>query len=382
MAPVKRDTIVSASGLSSKKDTDAEARRAMASTGMSEFLVSSTYPWLLKSGSIPYTEAANMVPIRVIGQGSIATIRLARWTTNFKRLFCAVKEIPKADINPPKQKRMVTERNVLLKFNSPFIIKLFGTFQNDHNISMLLQYCPGGGLSQLMTERSKLKPQEALFVAVEVLSALEHIHEKGMIYRNLAPENIVIDESGHIKLVGFHYITTPPKSGMCMTICGLPTYHAPEQLNLQYLGGYSKCIDFWAFGCLVYELISGRPPFCSAQETNSEVIYSLVQKYDIKFTSAFDENTRGFILGLLTMDIKKRCTDLASIKQHMYFKANHIAWEAVVACELNSPFVPMLSSEGDRSRFPNSFDDNKEREPFKPCMNALSKPSVAHISGF
>jgi serine/threonine protein kinase len=323
-----------------------------------------------------------MVPIRVIGQGSVATIKLARWTTNFKKLFCAVKEITKADIDPSKQKRMSYERNALLNFNSPFIIKLFGTFQNDNCINMILQYCPGGALSLRMAERSKLKPQEALFVAVEVLSAIEHIHEHGMIFRNLALENIMIDETGHIKLVGFHYVTTPPKSGMCMTICGLPAYHAPEQLNLRYLGGYSKCVDFWAFGCLVYELMSGRPPFCSAQEMNRAVIQDLQQQNDIKFNAAFDASARGFVLSLLTPDIKNRCTDLSSIQQHKYFKVNHISWDAVQACQLRPPFVPMLSTEGDRSRFPNSFDDNKAREPFKICINAVSKPSVAHAPGF
>lgn len=277
-----KDVPLSTLSFTSKRDLLAEKRRSMASTSMNEFFVCSSYQWLLKAGSVPFVEAANMTTIRVLELGNVATIRLARWTTNYRKLFCAIKEIQKARIpDATTQQRLINERDALSKFTSPFIVQMFGTFQTDTSIFMMLQYIPGGGLSQLMVEQAELKPQEALFVATEVLLAIEHIHQNGMVFRNLLPESVMIDETGHIKLVGFHYVTTPPKSGMCNTICGLPAYHAPEQLNPQYLGGYSKCVDFWAFACLLFEMMCARPPFCSAAERNSGAINLLIQKHQV-----------------------------------------------------------------------------------------------------
>ena len=151
------------------------------------------------------------------------------------------------------------EKNILCKIDFPFIAKLYCSFQTKSWLFMILEYCPGGDLGQILQREGKISEDAARIYLAEILLAIEELHKHEIIYRDLKPDNIVLDEEGHAKLTDFGL----SKQGMkdneyTMSFCGSIAYLAPEMLRRS---GHGKPIDWYLLGVLLYELIVGIPPY-------------------------------------------------------------------------------------------------------------------------
>ncbi|NXW64626.1 KGP2 kinase, partial [Eurystomus gularis] len=186
-----------------------------------------------------------------------------RWR---ERLF-ALKRIRKDWVVRTRQQEHVrTER----RGRSPFIVGFFGTFRDGQYVYLLLEFCQGGELWTKLREVRCFEEPVAVFCCACVVEALEYLHGRGIVYRDLKPENLMLDQRGYVKLVDFGFAKELGQGEKTFSFCGTPEYLAPEMLRHE---GHDFAVDFWMLGVLAFELLVGRPPFHSA---DPQQIYSRI----------------------------------------------------------------------------------------------------------
>lgn len=258
-----------------------------------------------------------------------------------------MKMLKKSEIVRLKQvEHMNSERRILCSINHPFIVTLYSTFQNDQYIFMLLEYIVGGELFAHLRRAEKFSNEVARFYAAEIVSALAYMHNLDIIYRDLKPENLLIDHQGHIKITDFGFAKRI--MDRTWTLCGTPDYLAPEIIQSK---GHGKAVDWWALGVLIYEMLVGYPPFFDDHPLG---IYEKILSGKFGFPgNGLDPDARDIIKKLLTSDITKRLGNMKNgsedVKQHKWF--DDIDWKLLLARKIPVPFVPVYSHVGDASNF-------------------------------
>lgn len=198
--------------------------------------------------------------IKLIGKGSFGEVYLVS-KSNSKKLY-AMKVLRKSQIMAQNLiKYALTERNVLTIAHHPFIVKLNYAFQTNDLMFLILDYAPGGDLGEYLQREKKFTEERTKFYLSEIILALEYLHQKGIIFRDLKPDNVVVEESGHILLTDFGL----SKEGIndneaAKSFCGSVAYLAPEILKRS---GHGRSVDWYLFGVLMYELLVGNPPYFS-----------------------------------------------------------------------------------------------------------------------
>lgn len=195
--------------------------------------------------------------LECLGSGTFGKVFKVRLKQNNN--IYAMKIINKKYLIKNQQLRYaVTECNVLKQAKHPFIITLHYAFQTPDHLYMILDYCPGGDLSYHIV-RNLFEEDEARFFIAELILAIEHLHDMNVIYRDLKPENILIDSEGHIRLADFGLAKENVSDNkIAQSFCGSPAYLAPEMVNRR---GVGKAADIYGIGAVLYEMISGTPPF-------------------------------------------------------------------------------------------------------------------------
>ena len=280
----------------------------------------------------------------------MGTVRIAKLKD--KGAYVALKAIRKDYIVKHRdQEHVENERRILLTLQSPFCIRLFGTFQDGPNVYFAMELAVGGELFRRLSKGHKdgLPAQEVRFYVTEIFSALEHVQGLGFVYRDLKPENVMLDEDGHCKLVDFGFATSPDANGIIRTLCGTPAYLSPEQLNGKFTSGYHKSCDWWALGVIVYELMTGKTPFCNNPRESSYEIYLRILKNKMKFPRSWrDPQGKELVQQLCHPSMEKRLVDPQIIKANPYFT---IPWASVTSLKMVPPFVPNIKDEKDRAHY-------------------------------
>jgi serum/glucocorticoid-regulated kinase 2 len=237
---------------------------------------------------------SNFSLLTVIGKGSYAKVLLVKKKDNDK--LYAMKALKKKYIEQKRQEvpliceyvkeHIMTERNVLVKADHPFIVKLYYSFQNEKKLFFLLEYCPGGELFNLLQKKKQLNEDQARFYSAQMVIAIEYLHQNNIIYReywkfvmvSLKPENVLIDTEGYIRLTDFGLSKRNVVDDRnAFSVVGTPEYLAPEILLKQ---GHGKAVDWWTLGCILYEMTTGMPPFyCSNRKELFEKIKNWTPKY-------------------------------------------------------------------------------------------------------
>lgn len=314
---------------------------------------SSEHGWLAKDIALgPGVSAAKFEMGRVIGTGLMGTVRVACFKKD--HLYCVVKSVSKEYVCRHNDGRHIqSERTSLSQIEHPFIVTLFGTYQDQKHVHFVLEFVAGGELFSRLQRNSCFSAPVALFYLAEVFCALSHIHSKGWVYRDLKPENILLDELGHCKLVDFGFTVKPDESGVMRTVVGTPAYLSPEQLNAKFTNGYTRIVDWWSFGCITYELMVGLTPFCRDNSESAHAIYLRVLKGKITFPKHFKREpyskAKTLVTSLLTQDISKRLVSPAEIAKHEWW--NGMDWQGVAERRAVPPSKPELKTEGDAHYF-------------------------------
>jgi serine/threonine protein kinase len=216
--------------------------------------------------------------ITTIGKGSFGQVYLTRYKPT-RKLF-AMKVLIKEHLKAEGQvEHTLAERAALEKATHPNIVSLVMAFQSRSKLFFVLEYCPGGELFFQLTTKGRFPEDKARFYAAQVILALEHMHSHGFVYRDLKPENVLIDSIGNAKLTDFGLskgnVTLAAEGAD--SFCGTPEYIAPEVLKKE---GYGKAVDWWALGALLYEMLTGLPPFYSK---NRDLMFERILREELTF---------------------------------------------------------------------------------------------------
>ena len=287
----------------------------------------------------------------VIGRGTYGKVQLVKEKSTGK-LF-ALKTMSKRLLAESDQvEQTLTERNVLLRTTHPFLVSAHYTFQTESKIFMVLDYVPGGELFGRLKEDSTFSENRVRLYAAEILLGLGHLHALGFIYRDLKPENILVGEDGHLKITDFGLAkNTETAGGTTTTFCGTPEYIAPEMLQRL---PYTKSVDWWSFGILVFEMLTGLPPF---YDENVNQMYRSILRDEIQFPSHVPEPARDLIRKLLDRNPETRLgageQDYKEIQHHGFFAS--LDWKNVLDKKYKPEWVPQIKNSEDTSLFEEEF---------------------------
>ncbi|EGR30379.1 protein kinase domain protein [Ichthyophthirius multifiliis] len=286
----------------------------------------------------------------VLGKGAYAKVVLVKKKDNQK--LYALKILKKEMVENRKQeKHVMTERNLLINLNHPFIIKMEYSFQSEAKLYFCLEYCPGGELFNLLQKREQFNEDQTRFYVSQIVLALEFIHKNNVMYRDLKPENVLIDKQGYIRITDFGLSRDNIKGyNDAKTVCGTPEYLAPEIILKQ---GYGKAVDWWTLGCLIYELLTGLPPFYN--DNNNDMLFEKIMNENFIFNKQWTKQCQNLLQGLLQKNPKQRLGYNGSqeIKEHPWF--NNLDWEVLLKKQYKPPFIPQLKSETSLCHFDEEF---------------------------
>ncbi|OMJ76750.1 hypothetical protein SteCoe_23812 [Stentor coeruleus] len=272
--------------------------------------------------------------IKVLGQGSFGRVLLME-KKDTKKIY-AVKTILKQKLYSTKKKRhALVERQVLANITSPFVVKLHYAFQSSEKLYLVLDFMQGGDLYYHITQYKCLSEEVAKFYAVEVILALEDLHNSNILYRDLKPENILMDNFGHVKLADFNLAKIIIDNEQTSTMCGTPEYISPEILKGSPHG---REVDFWGLGCVIYEMIEGKSPFYAS---NYKKLFSKIINGTFNFSDKFSAAAMDLISQLLSVQVKSRLVSMEKIKAHDFFK--NIDWEEAYMKKLTPPIIPEIN---------------------------------------
>ncbi|KAI9280508.1 kinase-like domain-containing protein [Sporodiniella umbellata] len=290
--------------------------------------------------------------IKVLGKGCIGKVLLVR-SKRDNQLY-ALKAIQKQWVIQQKEMTHIrAERDILVGLRKqPFLVQLYHVFQTPSTLFFLLEYHAGGDLATQLSLFPKLTPKKTHFYTAEIIQGLEVLHNHGIVYRDLKPENVLIGKDGHIVLTdfGLSKIFKPDDADeqgiyLTQTFCGTAEYLAPEIL----LGEpYTFAVDFWSLGTLLFEMLSGMTPFWAEKHIE---MYQRVIKEPLTFPPSFDKNTRSLLSGVERLGWGDNGIEL--IKMHPYYE--NIDWELLQRRQLEPPFIPTIKDEIDVSHFDTAF---------------------------
>lgn len=280
--------------------------------------------------------------LKVVGKGSFGKVMQVR-KKDTNRIY-ALKTIRKAHIiSRSEVAHTLAERSVLAQINNPFIVPLKFTFQSPEKLYFVLAFVNGGELFHHLQKEQRFDVNRARFYTAELLCALECLHGFNVIYRDLKPENILLDYQGHIALCDFGLCKLDMKDeDRTNTFCGTPEYLAPELLMGN---GYNKTVDWWTLGVLLYEMLTGLPPF---YDENTNEMYRKILSEPLHFPGpeVVPPAAKDLLTKLLNRDPEHRlgAGGSAEIKAHPFFHA--IDWRKLLQRKYEPTFKPRVVSTG------------------------------------
>ena len=291
--------------------------------------------------------------VSVLGKGSFGKVLLVTKRDTGKHY--AMKVLKKQHVVKRKQvEHTKTERSVLGSINHPFIVKLHCAFQTGEKLHFVLDFCQGGELFFHLGRAGRFKEQLGRFYSAEISLALGYLHERGVVYRDLKPENVLLDHEGHVKLADFGLSKEGITSGIEGThsFCGTPEYLAPEVLNRL---GHGTAVDWWSLGALLYEMLTGLPPWYSQDR---QVLFKGIRELPLIMPAYLSEAAKDILTQFLERDVRQRLgshSDIAEVKQSPFFAA--VDWDRLEAREVDPPFKPLASAADvdDTTNFETSF---------------------------
>ena len=333
--------------------------------------VASLFAELIKSREIGQRVQFNDLEIRrILGVGTFGRVKLAVHTPT--QHAYALKCMRKSQILEQNMlSHVLSEKRILSMISHPFILDLVATYQDAGELYMLEELGLGGELFSVLQRHGKLSDSAARFYVASVVSTFTHLHNMKVIYRDLKPENLLLDKNGYLLLVDFGMAKLLDQGERTWTVCGTPEYMAPEVVKHKF--GYSFSADWWCVGIFAYECFTTTTPFAA---DDPMTIYRRILKGEIgkwpKGLQSYETLGRDFIESLLTLDATVRLggklgdTGSRQVRGHPWFHEekvdNAFTWAALEQKSVKPPFVPRIKNALDMRNFDNYGKDDGQRE--------------------
>ncbi|XP_064154770.1 protein kinase C delta type-like isoform X3 [Anguilla rostrata] len=317
----------------------------------------------------------NFVFHKVLGKGSFGKVLLAELKGRGE--YFAVKALKKDVVlmDDDVECTMVEKRVLALAWDNPFLTHLYSTFQTKEHLFFVMEYLNGGDLMFHIQEKGRFDLYRATFYSAEIVCGLQFLHTKGIIYRDLKLDNVMLDRDGHIKIADF---------GMCKenvfgdnratTFCGTPDYIAPEILLGQK---YTFSVDWWSFGVLLYEMLIGQSPFHGDDE---DELFESIRMDTPHYPRWITKESKDLLEKLFERDSTRRLGVIGNIRTHSFFKT--INWVALERKEVDPPFKPKVKAANDCSNFDREFLSEKPRlsHSDKNLIDSMDQTAFAGFS--
>jgi len=322
--------------------------------------------------------------LRTLGKGTYGRVRLCRAKATGE-LF-AIKIIRKAKVIKRRQENHIRwEKRILSTIRHPFIVNLEAAFQDATRLYLTLEFVQGGEFFNLLRKANVLRLPIARFYAAQIVLVLRFLHSSKIVYRDLKPENCLLNLDGYLKLADFGFAKRlAAKPYRTYTLCGTPEYLAPEILRPQ---GHGFAVDWWALGILLYEMLIGRPPF---GDNDPVLIYKKIMKGSVrKWPRNIDVTVKEFITRLLVVDPEKRLGSQVprsatqkrkkkvqsrqnnaeeknweeegrDVSEHPFFR--RMRWKQLLDKSMPAPFIPEVRGPTDTRHF-DAFEEDTDEEP-------------------
>jgi len=292
--------------------------------------------------------------IGVLGVGSFGRVSLVK-DPNSKFTYSLKCVRKKRVVETEQQEHMKNERAVLALMDSSFIVKLFATYKDRKSVYFLMEAVLGGELFTVLRYNTKFSERTSRFYAGCCVLALQHMHTQNVIYRDIKPENLLLDARGYIKITDFGFAK---KRNHTFTLCGTPEYLAPEVIQSWT---QSFAVDWWGLGILIYEMVVSHPPF---EDSEHMKMYEKIVSEPVEYPRHVSQNCRKLIDGLLRKNFYKRLgaglAGAAAVKRHPWFEKTN--WEELANRTVNSPYIPRIKSREDLSCYEYYSDDESKDE--------------------
>ena len=288
--------------------------------------------------------------IKKISRGAFAIVFLAQKKST-KDIY-AIKVTPKSELKQKNQlRRVLIEKDILLQFNNPFIVRFYYSIIGENNLYLVTEFVPGGDLYSLLEKVGALDEHSAKIYALQVVYALKYLRQNGIIHRDIKPDNILVSADGHLKLTDFgvSYMgmfdrnkNTEDNINQASSIVGTPDYISPEIILNQT---HTYTTDYWSLGIMIYEFLTGSPPFHGEDETETRknILIGKIQYYD---DVEISPEGKDIIRRLLCFNPKERL-GYKSIDEII----NHKWFEGIDPLKEPPPFIPQLESQFDVGYF-------------------------------
>lgn len=311
--------------------------------------------------SIPSSvNLSNFRFVSVLGRGHFGKVILSQYKSSNE--FYAIKALKKGDILYREEvESLMSEKRIFEIINRgqhPFLINLFACFQTPEHVCFVMEYANGGDL-MMHIHQEVFNENRACFYAACVVLGLQFLHDHKIIYRDLKLDNLLLDTEGYLKMADF---------GLCKegvgfgdrtgTFCGTPEFLAPEVLLEPT---YTRAVDWWGLGVLIYEMLVGESPFPGDIE---EEIFEAITRDEVKYPRYLSNESVTIMRRLLRKNVEKRLgsteKDAEDVKRQSFFRG--IDWDGLLKKRVRPPFVPTIKSAEDVS----NFDEEFTRE--EPCL--------------
>ncbi|KAJ1812190.1 hypothetical protein LPJ75_003767 [Coemansia sp. RSA 2598] len=293
--------------------------------------------------------------LKLIGKGGYGKVYLVQHKLTHR--YYAMKVLRKASILLKRRQITftMTERSILSEVQHPFIVKLYYAFQSNSKLYLIMEYVAGGELFTHMAKERIFTEDQAVFYAAQLVLAISHLHKLGIVFRDIKPENCLLDKHGYLVLTDFGLSKTAlGEDGRTNTFCGTPAYMAPEVLDSST--SYEFSVDWWSLGILLYEMLTGSVPFKGKAATQ---ISKNIAKTKVKYPNYLTAEAKDLIIRLLRKKPAQRIgfgrNGISDIKKHRFFRK--INWELLEKDHMlfTPPIVPVVAGDCDVSNFATEF---------------------------
>lgn len=297
--------------------------------------------------------------VTTLGMGGFGRVDLVTLGEDKTKSF-ALKVMKKCQIVETKQEQhIINEKRIMMESDSAFIVKLYRTFKDEKYLYMLMESCLGGELWTVLRDRRNFDEDTTKFYTACVIEAFSYLHSRHIIYRDLKPENMLLDDLGYVKLTDFGFAKRlHPPGSKTWTFCGTPDYVSPEIILNR---GHDYSCDYWSLGVLMFELLTGAPPFTSDEPMKTyNIILRGIDAVD--FPRSISQKAQNLIKKLCRDNLSERLGyqrgGIEDIMKHKWFDGFN--WIGLKSRTLPAPYVPKIGSPIDTSNFDSYSPDTSE----------------------